>query len=63
MCSARRGLTGTSVIIERWRREYNTRRPHNSLGYVPPAPEAILPAQANQLVLNREDYQIQVGTP
>ena len=32
------------VLIERWRREYNTRPPHNSLGYRPPAPEAIHPA-------------------
>ena len=24
------------VIIEQWRREYNTERPHSSLGYVPP---------------------------
>jgi len=28
---------------ERWRKEYNTIRPHSSLGYRPPAPEAILP--------------------
>ena len=31
------------VLIERWRIEYNTRRPHSSLGYRPPAPEAIEP--------------------
>ncbi len=34
-----------TVIIEKWRREYNTRRPHSSLRYRPPAPEAILPIQ------------------
>ena len=28
------------VLIERWRREYNQIRPHSSLGYRPPAPEA-----------------------
>jgi transposase InsO family protein len=28
------------VLIERWRRHYNTVRPHSSLGYRPPAPEA-----------------------
>ncbi|RPJ45760.1 MAG: transposase, partial [Candidatus Latescibacterota bacterium] len=27
------------VLIERWRRHYNTVRPHSSLGYRPPAPE------------------------
>ena len=31
------------VLIERWRREYNTVRPHSSLGYRPPAPAAIEP--------------------
>ncbi len=30
-----------SVLTERWRREYNRHRPHSSLGYRPPAPEAI----------------------
>lgn len=29
------------VLIERWRQEYNHYRPHSSLGYRPPAPEAI----------------------
>ena len=31
------------MLIEQWRREYNTVRPHSSLGYLPPAPEAIRP--------------------
>lgn len=31
------------VVIENWRKEYNTVRPHSSLGYRPPAPEAIQP--------------------
>jgi|TARA_Y100000031_G_scaffold123739_1_gene139204 transposase InsO family protein len=34
------------VLIEDWRLEYNTFRPHSSLGYRPPAPEVIRPAQA-----------------
>jgi transposase InsO family protein len=29
------------VLIERWRQHYNRFRPHRSLGYRPPAPEAI----------------------
>ncbi len=33
-------LKDVQVIIERWRREYNTFRPHSSLGYRPPAAEA-----------------------
>ena len=31
------------VLIENWRREYNTLRPHSSLDYRPPAPEAVQP--------------------
>ncbi|TWT29154.1 IS2 transposase TnpB [Posidoniimonas corsicana] len=34
-------LLEAKVLIERWRRHYNTVRPHGSLGYRPPAPEAI----------------------
>jgi putative transposase len=33
-------LTEAKVLIERWRHEYNTFRPHSSLGYRPPAPES-----------------------
>ena len=33
------------VLVERWRREYNPVRPHSSLGYRPPAPEAIIPVR------------------
>jgi len=31
------------VLIERWRQEYNTFRPHSALKYKPPVPEAIQP--------------------
>ena len=34
-------LLEAKVLIERWRHHYNTVRPHSSLGYRPPAPEAI----------------------
>lgn len=33
------------VVTEDWRKEYNTFRPHSSLGYRAPAPEAIIPWQ------------------
>ena len=36
-------LLEAKVLIERWRLQYNTIRPHSSLGYHPPAPEAIQP--------------------
>lgn len=32
------------VLIERWRQHYNHVRPHSSLGYKPPAPEAVIPS-------------------
>ena len=31
------------ILIESWRRHYNTVRPHSALGYRPPAPEAFVP--------------------
>jgi putative transposase len=36
-------LREAQVLIENWRRHYNAVRPHSSIGYRPPAPEAILP--------------------
>ena len=34
-------LAEAKVVIESWRQHYNTRRPHSSLGYRPPAPEVV----------------------
>jgi len=33
-------LKEAQIVIEQWRIEYNTKRPHSALGYRPPAPEA-----------------------
>ena len=38
-------LLEAQVLIENWRKEYNQLRPHSSLGYRPPAPEAIQPVK------------------
>lgn len=35
-------LKEAQIIIEEWRVYYNTKRPHSSLGYRPPAPESII---------------------
>ena len=44
-------LKEAQILIEMWRKEYNTIRPHSSLGYRPPAPEAIMvPTTQFQLV-------------
>ena len=46
-------LTEAKILIERWRREYNTVRPHSALGYRPPAPAAaISPASLNGLIMS-----------
>jgi putative transposase len=39
-------LAEARIVIESWRRHYNTERPHGSLGYKPPAPEVFIPALA-----------------
>ena len=36
-------LAEAKVLIEAWRRHYNTIRPHSSLGYRPPTPETASP--------------------
>jgi transposase InsO family protein len=55
-------LLEAQIIIERWRMEYNTVRPHSSTGRRPPAPEAILLNESTQLALEKENTLIQVGT-
>jgi putative transposase len=39
-------LQEAQIVIESWRRHYNTIRPHASLGYKPPAPQVFVPAFA-----------------
>jgi len=36
-------LREAQILIEQWRRHYNTLPPHSALGYRPPAPESIIP--------------------
>jgi transposase InsO family protein len=44
-------LLEAKVLVERWRKEYNGVRPHSSLGYRPPAPEATQPVPMGQIGL------------
>lgn len=46
-------LLEAKVVIELWRREYNTMRPHSSLGYRPPAPEATWLGKSGSATLRR----------
>jgi len=49
-------LQEAKILIERWRIHYNTVRPHSSLGYRPPVPEAILSRWSNQPPLHKGWY-------
>jgi transposase InsO family protein len=40
-------LKEAQIVIEKWRIEYNTKRPHSALGYRPPAPAACSPWEVN----------------
>ena len=44
-------LAEARIVVERWRRHYNAKRPHASLGYKPPAPEVFIPAFATRAAL------------
>ena len=57
-------LQEAKVLIEQWRKEYNTVRPHSALGYRPPAPEAVLmPQLAPPLVAGfLPDYHLKSWT-
>lgn len=37
-------LREVQIVIESWHQHHNTKRPHSSLGYRPPAPETLIPA-------------------
>ena len=54
-------LMEAKIIIENWRRHYNTIRPHTSLGYRPPAPEAIRPADLASAVWRLQPDQPYIG--
>lgn len=37
-------LKEAQIVIEQWRKHYNTIRPHSALGYRPPAPQTLAPS-------------------
>ena len=51
-------LKEAKVLIERWRNHYNTKRPHSSLGYRPPAPQTIAPEACSATLRTPLDLQI-----
>jgi putative transposase len=40
-------LKEAQIVIEQWRKHYNTVRPHSALNYRPPAPQTFAPAVAH----------------
>ena len=42
-------LRKAQLLIEQWRRHFNTIRPHSALGYRPPAPEVAMPGPPTPL--------------
>jgi transposase InsO family protein len=51
-------LKEARILIEQWRKEYNTVRPHSSPGYKPPAPETI--ALNYRKAAKKEEKKIQI---
>ena len=51
-------LKEAQILIEQWRKEYNTIRPHSSLGYKPPAPEAM--AIGYSALENKEEKKVSI---
>ena len=43
-------LKEAQIVIEQWRRHYNTKRPHSALGYRSPAPESIIPMEEKRMM-------------
>src|SRR5690606_18144844 len=48
-------------VIERWRIEYNTERPHSALGYLTPAQYAAATQEALALRASEEDKAIEIS--
>jgi hypothetical protein len=53
-------LTEAKIVIENWRRHYNTVRPHSSLGYRPPAPASVKTVGTNRKprLTSRSDHSV-----
>ena len=54
-------LREAQIIIESWRKHYNTKRPHSALGYRPPAPEAIVQMDQRPTMHQLSNWTTQVG--
>jgi len=55
------GLREAPILIEKWRKHYNTKRPHSALGHRPPAPETIIPMDQRPAMHKQSNSTTQVG--
>jgi putative transposase len=51
-------LKEAQILIEQWRQEYNSVRPHSSLNYHPPAPQAVLVKHTDSVQSNNSPVLI-----
>ena len=56
-------LLEAKVLVERWRRTYNTVRPHSSLGYRAPAPESLQPSSFASATPQQTNWAGLLATP
>jgi putative transposase len=59
-------LAEARIVIESWRRYYNTERPHGSLGYKPPVPEvfpALAPTSAAARASRQPNHELTFAGP
>ena len=54
-------LREAQILIEQWRRHYNTKRPHSALDYRPPAPETIVPMDQRPVMHKQSNWTTQRG--
>ncbi|MEO1347040.1 MAG: transposase, partial [Pseudomonadota bacterium] len=54
-------LREAQILIEEWRKHYNTKRPHSALGYPPPAPETIVQMDQRPIMHSQPSGTTQLG--
>ncbi len=58
-----RSLRQAQIIIEGWRKHYNTKRPHSALGCRPPAPETIVHMETRPIMHQQAIRTSQISLP
>ncbi|SHE93274.1 Integrase core domain-containing protein [Ruegeria intermedia] len=53
-------LREAQILIEQWRKHYNTKRPHSALDYRPPAPETTIPMEQRPMMHQQSNWSSQM---